>query len=126
MKSSCLPLARKFWFNVKDSGVWPVETTLGDGNPSSEKRICLNTLKLFSLINFASAQRQAPQMPVSSWKGFARLAASVPIEVFDDLNPHRSLAGQLFVVRNPPMIKTTRHINSTRPSPLPPMMGPPK
>src|ERR1017187_9521352 len=24
------------------------------------------------------------------------------------------LAGQLFVVRNPPMIKTTRHINSTR------------
>ena len=46
--------------------------------------------------------------------------------VIHDGHPRIGQSGQLFLVRNPPMRKTIRHINSTRPSPLPPMAGPPK
>jgi hypothetical protein len=37
---------------------WPIETTEDDGNPSPEKRIYPNMLKLFSLINSPGSHRE--------------------------------------------------------------------
>jgi len=97
---------------------WPSSGVTNAAEKRKEWRPCASsTGRPDGMLKNPRRKSSSRDCPASRWKFLTSLVRQSRMSGF---------AGQLFVVRNPPMKKMTRHISRTRPSPLPPIMGPPK